>query len=111
MVSRIEILDLVPNPDVRRVHLVVKHLFARKSILEVQLTEENFLSSWKRLTKDQDILSVVEVYKIPFITAPNQEIIRQNIHMIPAQEKQGDKEISEKPKKGAILLVQENQKK
>ena len=77
----------------------------------MQLAEENFLSSWKRLTKDQDILSLVEVYKIPFITAPNQEIIRQNIHMIPAQEKQGDKEISEKPKKGAILLVQENQKK
>ena len=112
LVSRIKIPDLVPNFDLRRVHPVVKRLFTRKVIPDVPLVGhlKHFLSSWKKLIKDQDILSVVKCYKIPFIMAPYQKKIAQNIHMSLAQETLVDTITSESLTKGAISLVQENKK-
>ena len=62
---------------------MVKLLSPRKVIPEVPLAGhlKDFLSSWKKLIKDQEILPVVKGYKMPFITALYQDKAPQNIYM------------------------------
>ena len=110
--NKTEIPYLVSHVELTRVHPVVKYFFSEKRILEVPLARrlKHFLSSWKTLAKDQNILSIVEGYKIPFNTVPHQEKVPGNIHMSPAHQSL-DMEISEILKKGAISLVQNHQEK
>ena len=51
------------------VHPVVQKLFQNYSIPNVPLADRlrYFLTAWKKLTHDQEILSVVGGYKIPFL--------------------------------------------
>ena len=54
-----------------------------------------FLNSWKMLTRDQDILSVVEGYKIPFPTEPHQKKLSNKGNCLSAS-KRSEERFSEK---------------
>ena len=92
---------------------MVKLLSPRKVIPEVPLAGhlKAFLSSWKKLIKDQEILPVVKGYKMPFITALYQDKAPQNIYMSLAQETLVDVVKREMLAKEAISLVQESKRK
>ena len=66
----------------------------------------HFLVNWQKLTLNQDILSVVKGYKIPFIKIPFQRKIPNFTKMNKKQIALVDLELKEMLKKGAIMRTQ-----
>ena len=64
---------VIPNVELVNVHPLIKRLFSKKMLtkaVDISPAERisHFLVNWQKLTLNQDILSVVKGYKIPFIT-------------------------------------------
>ena len=66
---------LVPLSDLKNVHPVIKQLFQGVVIPNIPLAGrlKYFQNSWKKLTKVQTILDIIEGYQIPFKTKPFQK--------------------------------------
>ena len=96
LVSKSKISYIVHNADLTKVHLAVKNLFAGKIIPTVPLAGQlkHFLYSWKMFTRNQDILSVVEGYKIRFSTKPHQKkfLIGKRDGVLPSHHYEGSME-------------------
>ena len=98
---------LVPDLDLKNVHPVIKSIFQGSVIQQFPLAGrlKNFQRAWEKLTKDQEILSIIKGYQIPFITNPIQNSVR-NVQMKKEQKVLVDKEVSDILRKGAIRLCQ-----
>jgi len=98
---------LVPDLDLKNVHPVIKSIFQGSVIQQFPLAGrlKNFQRAWEKLTKDQEILSIIKGYQIPFITNPIQNSVR-NVQMKKEQKVLVDKEVSDMLRKGAIRLCQ-----
>ena len=70
-----EIPQLIPIGELSSAHQLVKELFCKLKIPTVPLAGRlvHFLGSWKKLTKDQNILQIVKGYRIPFLCKPKQK--------------------------------------
>ena len=75
--NKVEFLYVVPVDDLKHIHPYMKSLFCTIKIPNVQLARrlKNFIENWKILTKDTEILSLVEGYTIPFYEIPSIENI------------------------------------
>ena len=71
-----EFPGLIPKEFVTNVHPLVKNLFTIE-IPNLQLAGRlaHFSKHWEKLTQDQEILSVVKGYVIPFLKVPVQRNI------------------------------------
>ena len=66
----------------------------------------HFSKSWEKLTQDQEILSVVKVYVIPFLNVPVQRNIPKQMATSKTQELLINQETTEMLDKGAIKKVE-----
>ena len=90
---------------------VIKRLFSKEIITNALNIPpagriSHFLVNWQKLTLNQDILSVVKGYKIPFIKIPFQRKIPNFTKMNKKQIALVDLELKEMLKKGAIMRTQ-----
>ena len=65
--------QLVNLPS-QKVHSLVKGLYSKEIFPNLKLAGRlsQFLMNWKKLTQNQEILSIVEGYQIPFLKEPVQ---------------------------------------
>ena len=70
--NKVEFLYVVLVHDLKHIHPYIKNLFCAIKIPNVQLAGrlKNFIENWKILTKDTEILSLVEGYTMPFYEIP-----------------------------------------
>ena len=75
--NKVEFLYVVLVDDLKHIHPYIKSLFCAIKIPNVQLAGrlKNFIENWEILTKDTEILSLVEGYTIPFYEIPSIENI------------------------------------
>ena len=90
---------------------VIKRLFSKEIITNALNIPpagriSHFLVNWQKLTLNQDILSVVKGYKIPFIKIPFQRKIPNFTKMNKKQIALVDLELKEMLRKGAIMRTQ-----
>ena len=92
--------------SLNKVHPTILKLFPRE-LLNVPLTGrlKYFQTNWEILTQDDNILSIVKRYKIPFLEEPYQKRCHSTTHMSKDQSKLINLEIMEMLKKGAIQHV------
>ena len=97
---------LIPKESLTNVHPLVKNLFTGK-IPDLQLAGRlaHFSKIWEKLTQDQEILSVVKGYVIPFLKVPVQRNIPKQVTTSKTQELLINQEIMEMLDKGAIKKV------
>ena len=81
------------NSDVSLIPLklvcpLIKELFLEKEIRNLPLAGKlkHFLSSWKKLASDLEILEIVEGYEIPLTESRSQEWLPTQLHMTKGQE-------------------------
>jgi len=95
--------------DLTHVHPVVKSLFMGLEIPHpVPLLAgrlKHFLPAWEKLTQDQEILSFVKGYEIPFLKQPFQEKPPGSPNVSQGQRALIDKEVEDLLRKGAIQEV------
>ena len=74
--SNSELVPLIKIATLEHVHSVIRKLFT-KSIPNVPLAERlaYFIAAWEKITQNQDILSIVKGYEIPFVSLLFQEKI------------------------------------
>ena len=102
---------VIPNVELVNVHPLIKRLFSKEMLTKaVDIPPagriSHFLVNWQKLTLNQDILSVVKGYKIPFIKIPFQRKIPNFTKMNKKQIALVDLELKEMLKKGAIMRTQ-----
>ena len=102
---------VISNVELANVHLLIKRLFSKDMLTKaVNIPPagriSHFLVNWQKLTLNQDILSVVKGYKIPFIKIPFQRKIPNFTKMNKKQIALVDLELKEMLKKGAIMRTQ-----
>ena len=102
---------VIPNVELVNVHPLIKRLFSKEMLTKaVNIPPagriSHFLVNWQKLTLNQDILSVVKGYKIPFIKIPFQRKIPNFTKMNKKQIALVDLELKEMLKKGAIMRTQ-----
>ena len=70
--NKVEFLYVVLVDDLKHIHPYIKNLFCAIKIPNVQLAGrlKNFIENWKILTKDTEVLSLVEGYTMPFYEIP-----------------------------------------
>lgn len=102
---------LVPDVELKYVNPIIRDIFTG-GIPKVPLAGrlKHFSSAWEKVTKDQEILSIVEGYKIPLITPPVQIGVPKIPKLSMSQKELIDKEISDMLKKGAIQSVSDHPK-
>ena len=88
------------------VHPVIKSIIRQDSTKSLYPAGriKHFLDSWEVVTQNQDILSVVQGFKIPFHSTPRQRFLPP-ISMNRDESNLVDSEIQEMLKKGAIQKV------
>ena len=76
--SNSKLVPLIKIADLERVHPVIRTLFA-KSIPNKPLAGRlaYFIATWEKITQDQEILSILKGYKIPFVSLPFQKKITE----------------------------------
>ena len=98
---------VIPNVELVNVHSLIKRLFSKEMLtkaVDIPLAGSlsHFLVNWQKLTLNQDILSVVKGYRIPFIKMPFQQKIPDFTKMNKKQIALVDLESKEMLRKGAI---------
>ena len=93
-------VELVPPEKLIPVHPLVKEIFPEESKQNVPPGGRisHFVQSWEKLTEDQEILKIVNGYKIPLLRTPVQEKIPLNTSL-------KENQIKEMFEKGAIKKV------
>ena len=76
--SNSKLVPLIKIADLEHVHQVIRKFFT-KSIPNKPLAGRlaSFIATWEKITQDQEILSIVKGYKIPFVSLPFQEKITE----------------------------------
>ena len=99
--------ELIPEESLTNVHPLVKNLFTEK-IPNLQLAGRlaHFSKNWEKLTQDQEILSVVKGYVIPFFKISVKRTIPKEVATSKTQELLMDQEITKMLDKGAISKVE-----
>ena len=103
---------VIPNVELANVHPLIKRLFSKDMLTKaVNILPagrmSHFLVNWQKLTLNQDILSVVKGYKIPFIKIAFQRKIPSFTKMSKKQIALVDLELKEMlRRKGAIMRTQ-----
>ena len=94
---------LVALASVTLIHPVVRKLFIEEiPNLPLAGRLSQFVKQWKKVTRDQEILSIVKGYQIPFTNLPLEEKSLNTIKMLEQQSLLFDQEISELLEKGAV---------
>ena len=103
--SNSELAPLIKIATLEHVHPVIRKSFT-KSIPNVPLAERltYFIAAWEKITQDQDI-SIVKGYEIPFVSLPFQEKIPNLTKMSKEQFSLVEQEVLEMLEKGAIQKV------
>ena len=74
--------ELIPEKSLTNVHPLVKNLFIGNiPILQLAGRLTHFIKNWKELTQDQEILSAVKGYVIPFLKASVPRAIPKQVTM------------------------------
>ena len=107
---------VIPNVQLVNVHPLIKRLFSKEMLAKaVDISPagriSHFLVNWQKLTLNQDILSVVKGYWIPFIKIPFQQEIPNFRTMNKKQIALVDLKLEEILRKGAITRTQPAQRK
>ena len=70
------LVPLIKIATLEHVHPIIRKLFT-KSIQNVPLAGKlpYFITAWEKITEDQEVLSIVKEYEIPFVSLPFQEKI------------------------------------
>ena len=99
--------ELIPKDSLTNAHPLVKNLFTGK-IPNLQLTGRlaHFSKNWENLTQDQEILSVVKWYMIPFLKVSVQRNIPKQVATSKKQELLINQEIMEMLDKGPTKKVE-----
>ena len=102
---------VIPNVELANIHPLIKCLFSKHMLTKaVNIPPtgriSHFLVNLQKLALNQDILSVVKGYKIPFIKIPFQRKIPNFTKMNKKQIALVDLELKEMLKKGAIMRTQ-----
>ena len=99
--------ELIPEESLTNVPPLVKRLFTGK-IPNLQLAGRlaHFSKNWEKLTQDQEILSVVKGYVIPFLKISVKRTIPKEVATSKTQELLIDQEITKMLDKGAISKVE-----
>ena len=103
---------LIQLHELKHIHLWVKNLFSIKEIPWVPLAGrlKEFIKNWQILTKDKEMLSIVEGYEIPFQETPQQEHIPTSSNLNWEENALIKNEIHEMLNKGAIVETQNHVK-
>ena len=90
--------------DLTHVHPILKKLFSKQKIPKCAPAGriKEFLPAWKLLTRDQEVLALVEGYQISLLMEPVQEKAPKVLKLNQEQQKQVDLEVKEK---GSISKV------
>ena len=103
--SYLELVPLIKIATLEHVHPVIKKF--TKSIPNVPLAGRiaYFIATWEKITQDQEILSIIKRYEIPFVSLPFQEKIPNLTKMSKEQFSLVEQEVLEMLEKGAIQKV------
>ena len=73
---------VIPIEDLRNVRPWVKSLFSARKVPNLPLSGrlKYFLKAWEILTKDPEILEIVNEFKMTFLKNPTQERVLQTPH-------------------------------
>ena len=93
--------------DLTHVHSILKKLFSKQKIPKCALAGriKEFLPAWKLLTKDQELLALVEGYQIPLLIEPVQEKAPKIPNLNLEQQKLVDLEVKAMLEKDSISKV------
>ena len=105
--SQISFPVMINMEDLTHVHPILKKLFSKQKIPKCALAGriKEFLPAWKLLTRDQELLALVEVYQIPLLMEPVQEKAPKVLKLNKEQQKQVDLEVKAILEKGSISKV------
>ena len=91
---------MINMEELTHVHPILKKLFSKQKIpncaLGVRIKE--FLPAWKLLTKDQELLALVEGYQIPLVMDP----VQDKAPKVREQQKRVDLEVKAMLEKGSV---------
>ena len=93
--------------DLTHVHPILKKLYSKQKIPKCALAGriKELLPAWKLLTKDQELLALVEGYQIPLLMEPVQEKDPKVLKLNQEQQKQVDLDVKAMLEKGSISKV------
>ena len=93
--------------DLTHVHPILKKLFSKQKIPKCAPSGriKEFLPAWKLLTRDQEVLALVEGYQISLLMEPVQEKAPKVLKLNQEQQKQVDLEVKAMLEKGSISKV------
>ena len=102
--NNVEVPVLMNLEDLTQVHPAIKGMFHNGNIPNVPLAGrlKHFLLQWQKLTRDPQILSIVEGIKIPFLSKPFQGKPPHQIHFSSDQKSLVHLELQAMMQKGAI---------
>ena len=95
---------LALEEELNLVHPIVKRLFHKKVLPNLPLVGrlKHFHKNWELITRDPDILALIKLFKIPFLSQHVQDYVLRIPKMSKAQRKLVQAEIETMPRKGAI---------
>ena len=98
---------MINMEDLTHVHSILKKLFSKQKIPKCALAGriKEFLPAWKLLTKDQELLALVEGYQIPLLIEPVQEKAPKIPNFNQEQQKLVNLEMKAILEKGSISKV------
>ena len=106
LTSNSELVPLIKIATLEHVHPIIRKLFT-KTIPNVPLAGglAYFIAAWEKITRVQEILSIVKGYEIPFVSLLFQEKIPNLAKMSKKQFSLVEQEVLEILEKGAIQKV------
>ena len=106
-ISQISLPVMVNIEDLTHVRPILKKLLSKQKIPKCALAGriKEFLPACKLLTKDQELLALVEGYQIPLLMEPVQEKAPKVLKLNQEQQKQVDLEVKAMVEKGSISNV------
>ena len=101
--SNSELVPLKKIATLEHVHPVIRKLYTKR-IPNVPLAGRlgYFIAAWEKITQDQEILSIVKGFEVPFVSLPLQEKIPNLTKMSKEQFSLVEQEVLEMLEKGAI---------
>ena len=91
---------MINMEELTHVHPILKKLFSKQKFpncaLGVRIKE--FLPAWKLLTKDQELLALLEGYQIPLVMDP----VQDKAPKVREQQKRVDLEVKAMLEKGSV---------
>ena len=100
--------EMISMNILKHVHPLIIRLFPGDlSITPLAVRLPHYSNEWKTLAKDQEILSVVNGYKIPFLTIPHQVKTPVSVHMTETYTQAIENKIKDLLEKGATRMEED----